>query len=415
MQGCIIKSFPNLRTCTLGIVNYHGSAHDTVPGSTQVLLQTLTRGSKNYSEQEIANIIDGTGGSLFSATEKTFSFLGARIQPKFVLKSLDLLIDILTSPNLDPENIEIEKQNLIQVYDQINAHPLRKMLLMEADKAIFGPDHPFGRMVIGNPESLGKIDAQIMKETHSKLIVEPWGLAVGNFPREFRDELIKAFEENFLCLEKKKTEKLKIPSPKLTKNHIITSPINPNGNVYLCLNLTTDVTKKSISLARFSSSVLGESFGSRMFSELREKRGLGYLVGSSLNLVDKFLTIRCYLETSPNRVIEALEALLKIIFDLGLNKIPIKEFRTTRDFILGNLDLSFDNSQMIMSRILNRQIYGLSPNLDESYREIKDVTPKGILDWWKTFRDNGNLSCAVVGNFDENELIGKWESLLNDL
>ncbi len=415
MQDPIIQSFPNLRTCTLGIVNSHGAAHDIIPGSTQVLMQTLPRGSSNFDELQIANLIDGTGGSLFSATEKTFSVVGTRIQRKKFHKSLDLLLDMLKSPNLEPKHIEIEKNNLIQIYNQIIDHPLRKILLLEADKAIFGQNHPFGKMVIGDPTSLKKVDTLVVAKTHRKLIKDPFGILVGNFSKKMEQRISTSFNEKILDLEKSKGSTLPISRPKLTQGNINTSVNRNDGNVYICINVTTDVSKDRIGLARFSSSLLGESFGSRMFAELRDKRGLGYIVGSSMNLVDKYLTIRCYMETSPNRAIEALGALFEIIFDLSNNEITPTEYHTTKEFILGSLDLTYDNSQMIANRILYRQIHGLSPNLDDSYTEIREVTPKGLNQFWGNIKETGNLSCAVVGNFDEVDVTDKWNSLVDNL
>ena len=415
MQDPIIQSYPNLKTCTLGIVNSHGSAHDIIPGSTQVLMQTLPRGSKNFDEHQIAKLIDGTGGNMFSATEKTFSFVGARIQKEKSQKSLDLLIDMLKSPNLNTNHIQIEKANLIQIYSQIIDHPLKKLLLLEADKAIFGKSHPFGRMVIGDPTSLNQINDAVIAETHKKSINNPLGIAVGNFTKTMKQKLVETFKEKILDLEKTKGLAPLVSTPKLAQGNIITSIDRNSENTYICINVTTEVSKNTIGVARFSSSLLGESFGSRMFTELRDKRGLGYIVGSSLNLIDKFITIRCYMETSPNRAIEALKVLFGIILDLSKNQITSTEYQTTKEFILGSLDLTYDNSQMIASRILNRQIHGLSPNLTESYKEIKEVTPKQLNQFWKNIEETGTINCAVVGNFAEERMVEKWTSLINNL
>ncbi|MHA2074228.1 MAG: hypothetical protein ACW97X_06395 [Candidatus Hodarchaeales archaeon] len=75
MHETEIHSYPNLRTCTLGIVTQRGAAHDAIAGATQVLLQTITRGTENHNEVDIAKLIDGTGGSLFSTTEKDFAII----------------------------------------------------------------------------------------------------------------------------------------------------------------------------------------------------------------------------------------------------------------------------------------------------------------------------------------------------
>ena len=107
MFSTIIQPYPNLRTVCLGVVTHRGAAHDTLAGVTQVLLQTMVRGTKQHKELEIARFIDGTGGSLFSATEKDFSIIGAQIQPKYAIRTLDLLQEMISFPTLDEDHVSI--------------------------------------------------------------------------------------------------------------------------------------------------------------------------------------------------------------------------------------------------------------------------------------------------------------------
>jgi predicted Zn-dependent peptidase len=189
-------------------------------------------------------------------------------------------------------------------------------------------------------------------------------------------------------------------------------PDKEDRNAYLCVNVTTEVTPDIMGLARFSSALLGESFGSRMFSVLRDQKSFGYITGSSIKLIDKELIIRCFMETNPKRTEEALGTLMELVIDLGINLIKKEEYQTTHDFILGNLDLSFDDSRTITGKIINREVHGLPPDIESGYEETRAVTPNKLHTWWKTLIDPENFSVAVSGNFDLPDLESKWKSQL---
>ena len=197
MQKTEIHSYPNLRTCTLGIVTYRGAANDAIAGATQVLLQTITRGTEKYCEADIAKLIDGTGGSLFSTTEKDFGIIGAQVQPKFALRTLDLLSDFISSPTLEKKHFEIEKEKLLQIYHQIQSNSIRRMILFDADRAVFGENHPLGRPQIGTPESLAQLTLETVHKTREELLIKPWGFAVGNITKNLRTQLTEKFDDHY--------------------------------------------------------------------------------------------------------------------------------------------------------------------------------------------------------------------------
>lgn len=411
MFSTIIRPYSNLRTVCLGIVTHYGAAHDDLAGSTQVLLQTMARGTKQHSELEIARLIDGTGGTLFSATEKDYSVIGAQVQPKFATQTLDLLCEMISYPTLDVNHVLIEKQNLAQIYHQVQSNPLRRMLLFDADKAAFGETHPFGRSQIGTPESLKQLTRENLKETHQKLLVNPWGFAVGSISESLQKQIKQKFAEFPVTLGKNTQKPQPFPPRNVPPNNLISTATKEDGNVYLCINITIEMDPSLIGLARFSSAILGESFGSRMFAILRDQKAFGYIAGASLKLFDNFLVQRCFMETSPKRTEEAIDSLVEILVDMGKKKIGKKEYDTTRDFILGQLDLAFDDSRQAASRIINRKVHGLSPHIESGYEEIQGVTPEKLLSWWSSsLLIPVNFSLAIHGDIKPSKLEQNWTS-----
>lgn len=411
MISTVIRPYPNLRTVCLGIVTHHGAAHDTLAGTTQVLLQTMSRGTEQHNETEIARLIDGTGGSLFSTTEKDFSIIGAQIQPKFVIRTLNLLFDMISHPTLDENHFLIEKQNLVQVFHQVQSNSVRRMLVFDADKATFGEKHPLGRSQIGTPESLNKLTIEDLHNTRQDLLIDPWGFAVGAISESLNNKIDQKFSE-FVSTQGVKTQEYQsFPPRSVPPNNIVATSAKEEGNVYLCINLITEANPSTIGLARFSSALLGESIGSRMFAILRDQKAFGYITGSALKLLDNALVLRCFMETSPKRTEEAISSLVELLTDIRNEIIPQEEYDTTRNFILGQLDLSFDDSLSTASRIVNRGVHGLPPNIESGYTEIEAVTSKEIHSWWKkTLLLPQNISLAIIGNIDPEVIHDKWKN-----
>lgn len=411
MLKTVIHPYSNLRTVCLGIVTHHGAAHDLLAGTTQVLLQTMARGTDQHNEQAINKKIYGTGGSLFSTTEKDFSIIGAQIQPKYAVRTLDLLFEMLSTPALEDNHFHIEKQNLIQIFHQIQSNSLRRLLLFDADKAVFGEKHPLGRSQIGNPETLDQITPEDLQKTHQILLVNPWGFAIGAIPSNLQKQLNQKLLEFLSSRRDTVQAPRKFPLRNVPSSHIVASPTKEDGSVYLCVNIIMDLSPCYIGLARFSSALIGESFGSRMFTILRDQKAFGYLSGASMKLLDKSIILRCFMETSPNRTEEAIEALLNVITDIGKEEISQKEYNTTREFILGQLDLDFDDSQLAALKIINRGVHGLPPNIETGYEELQGVTTKALYQWWrKSVLKPDNFSLAITGDIEIAGVQDKWKN-----
>ncbi|MFX0125310.1 MAG: M16 family metallopeptidase [Candidatus Hodarchaeota archaeon] len=410
MFSTVIRPYPNLRTICLGIVTHHGAAHDTLAGSTQVLLQTMARGTKQHDENKIARLIDGTGGTLFSTTDKDYSVIGAQIQPKFAVRTLDLLSEMILHPTLDENHVHIEKENLIQIFHQVQSNPIRRLLLFDADKAAFGETHPLGRSKIGTPESLNQLTKEEIQATHQNLLVKPWGFAVGAISDTLQKQIIQKFSDFSATLKNIAQKPQSFPQKVTPPNYLISTPEKEVGNVYLCINIVTEMKPSLIGLARFSSAYLGESFGSKMFTILREQKAFGYIIGASIKLFGDILVQRCFMETSPKRAEEAIDSLVEILITMGKEKISLEEYTTARDFILGRLDLAFDDSQQTASRIINRKVHGLTPNVESGYKEIQEVTSEKVHTWWKkTLLQPNNLSLAISGDIDSSKIENNWK------
>lgn len=380
MDFPMIYAYDHFRTCTLGLVTNHGAAADSVAGSTAVLVQVMKRGSSRYSEQDIARLIDGKGGIFFTAVKKDYVVFGARVLPKYLEMTLNLLFDLLSNPLLEINGFEVEREKLLQNVQQINANSLQKMLFFDADKAVFGSTHPLGRSQIGDEESLSNMRVDDLHTTLTNFNKQPWGFLVGKFDQAILSKVQTKFDA-FSPPRPPSGHQTHLPDRQKANKVAVISPVPSDRNVYLCLNITAKATPINVAFCRFSSALLGGSFGSRMFTILRDQLGLGYIVGSNLSILDDTLIVKCFMETNPARVGKALDRLTDLVLDLGRTPVLQREFDITRDFLINGLDLDFDSCIGITAKMINRKVHSLDESIDSIYAEIQRVDPEGLNLW----------------------------------
>ncbi|MHA2074227.1 MAG: M16 family metallopeptidase [Candidatus Hodarchaeales archaeon] len=284
------------------------------------------------------------------------------------------------------------------------------MILFDADRAVFGENHPLGRPQIGTPESLARLTLETLHKTREELLIRPWGFAVGNISENLRTQLTEKFNDHYSSFTLHNGQRASFPPRKVPPNNIITSVAKEDANAYLCINIVIKSDPNIIGLIRFSNALMGESYGSRMFTILRDQKAFGYIVGSTLKLISDEIILRYYMETKPSRAEEALDTLTEIIVDIGQEEISEQEYNMTRDFLLGQLDISFDNSREIAARIINRATHGLVPNVEMGYEEIQRVSSEEILTTWKKLLSPNNFSLAIVGNIEPENIEKKWKN-----
>ena len=321
----ITDAMPSVRSVALGLWVRTGSRdeHPGQAGVSHFLEHLLFKGTERYSAIEISELFDGLGASTNAATSKESTHLYARLLDEHTDEAFDLLAEMLLGPTY-PE-VDSERQVVLEEIAMYEDEPQDRVHDVLAD-AVFG-DHPLGRRVIGEAEVIASIPIPKIAEYHAERYVGPNVVvsAAGHVDHAQIVELARKHvspprggassngagksdepqREPRMCFYEKKTEQYHV---------CLGAPGIPRG----------DDRRFALGVAN---AVLGGSTSSRLFREVREKRGLAYAVGSySDEYIDNGL-VATYVGTREDNVAEALDVIGSELASVASEGISDEELR----------------------------------------------------------------------------------------
>ena len=270
----VTDTMPHVETASLGVFVAAGSRHETLPehGLSHFLEHMAFKGTRRRSARDIAEEIETAGGDLNAATSVEQTAYYARVLAEDAPLALDLLSDILTNSVFDPEEVEREKSVILQEIGSVEDTP--DDLVFDLFNAAAFPDQPIGRAILGTPEGVsrfdrGGIEGYLNNHYRAGAIVVAAAGAVNP------DEIVAAAAERFASLPAHEAQ----PMPAATYRggtHIVKRKLE-QAHLVVGFESVSFYDQANFAAHLFSSAV-GGGMSSRLFQEVREKRGLAYSI-----------------------------------------------------------------------------------------------------------------------------------------
>ena len=278
-ERIVTERVRSVRSVALGIWIGAGSRDETAEraGISHFIEHLLFKGSSRYSGVQIAQVFDGLGGELNAATAKEYTVLYARVLDAHLETALDVMSDMLLAPTFDADELNSEREVVLEeiaMYED-SFHDLAHDLIAGA---VFS-DHPLGRPVIGTTEAVNAIDTAMVRDYHANRYVGPNIViaAAGNLEHE---PLVHAIQQRFEAYTK-------VPDPSAGVRPVWVGESSPqtvfqakaSEQYHVCLaGLGLQRSDRRRFAASLLDSMLGGSASSRLFQEIRERRGMAYSV-----------------------------------------------------------------------------------------------------------------------------------------
>lgn len=409
-----IENIPSLHsTVVLGIATAHGACHDKKTSTTSLLLPCLSRGTQHHAEQEINEMIDGKGSELFYNIKRDYSIMGLWCLESEARNSIELLCELISEPLLKEETLAAEQNNLVQKAREYLDNPITRQYIYNITKTIFGDEHPLGSPVVGYPDDIKAIKREDLLNTlQSSLMTEPIGIIIGNLDKHTGEELSNAFQSALENIPHNINKSRSYFSSVKQKNFNLFMNQDENSkNAYLSLNCLVLPQNKNYNMLKLVSAVLGSSFASRLFRIIRDEQGLSYMATNYYESVDKYSFFSNIIDIDSNKISKGITSLTEITTDLAENILSPEEFQITKDYLLGKLDLDFDNPTRLMNMLVPSLYHDGPTNLQGFYDGIKEIQREDILKWCENVIAKENLSLTVDGNFDANLVQDAWNKL----
>ncbi|MET4781978.1 pitrilysin family protein [Glaciihabitans sp. UYNi722] len=400
------EQVPGARSATIGYWVAVGS-RDELPatyGSTHFLEHLLFKGTTHRSALDIAVSFDEVGGEHNAMTAKEYTCYYAKVQDRDLPMAVDVLSDMLTSSIIDATEFENERGVILEELAMADDDP-GDVTSERFFEAVLG-DHPLGRPIGGSPETIqaathdsvwnhyranyrardlvitvaGAVDHdELVAGVEQALAAAGWDLAVEAAPVERRDATHDVIERG---------------SPLV----VVQRPIE-QANILLGVSGIPAADDRRSTMAVLNS-VLGGGMSSRLFQEIREKRGLAYSVYSFSPSYSDAGLFGLYAGCSPAKAAQVTELLLAEFLRMGEGGVTDDEMRRAVGQLSGASALALEDSDTRMSRLGRSEItLGEFSDLDESLRRLALVTPEDVRELAVELASRP-LSIAAVGTVD---------------
>ena len=347
-------------------------------GSTHFLEHLLFKGTKSRSAMDIAVAFDSVGGSSNASTGKEHTSYYAKVQDKALPIAVEVIADMLTSSLIDETEFENERPVILEELAMNDDDP-HDVVHEAFSEAVLG-DHPLGRPIGGTIETITAVSRDAVWE-HYQNNYRPQDLVVVAAGSVDHQELIKLVEQGLsvagwdLGLKAKPVARRLLNPAKIsrgTKLQVIHRPISQVNILVGSEGLYVDDPRRYA--MGVLNTVLGGGMSSRLFQEIREKRGLAYSVYSFNQGYSDAATFGLYAGCSPAKAKEVTELMIAELDKVAQSGITSDELALAKGNISGSLALKFETNQARMSRLASAEIVaGEFMDLDETIERFEAV------------------------------------------
>ncbi len=367
----VTERMDSVRSVTMGCWVGVGSRDeaDDHAGSSHFLEHLLFKGSDKWSTRDISIAIDGVGGDMNAFTSREYTAYSFRVPHIAVDLAAELLGEVISRPTLDADDLESERLVILEELTMAEDTP-DDLVHMELQRSLF-PDHPLGEEVLGTEESISAMNADTVRKFHRHWY-QPANMVVSAAGLVDHDRLVDAMESAFGQLEGGDRPTREVPSEGVRP---FCSTEKPVEQTHVALGWRgfglDDERRFALSLAN---QILGGSLSSRLFHEIREKRGLAYSVFSSAASYSDAGILTMYAGTSPEKAVELLAVVDHEIAEVIENGFTPEELATAKGGVSGATMIGLEDSSSRMGRLgSNMLLFDRIKPIDEAVAAIERV------------------------------------------
>jgi len=392
----ITETMPHVRSVSVGVWIRNGSRRE-VPeenGLAHFMEHMVFKGTERRTAEEIARQMDSVGGMLDAFTSKEQICFNAKVLDDHLPIAFDIIADLVQRPRFDSEDVKKERQVVLEEIKMDLDNP--EYLLHEIFTRGFWPGHPLGRPILGTPETVGGFSRDALRRRFyhwfapDRLVLT----AAGNVTH---DRVLELVEREFGgLLPSGSPENPRAPA---THAPILLESKRDLEQVHICIGVP------SFPLAherRFGVAVmnnlLGGGMSSRLFQNIREKRGLAYAVFSELTPYSDAGMLTVYAGTARETIGQVIDLVIQEFRDLKQTAVTEEELLRAKNHLKGSLMLSLESTSARMSNLARQELYfGRFYSLDEIVASIDAVTREEVQALAQEFFRTEQIAVTVLG------------------
>ena len=400
----ITEPLGSVRSVAIGFWIGTGSRDesDAHAGLTHFLEHLLFKGTRSYSAVEIAEVFDAFGGELNAATARDYTVVYARVLDEHLETALDVMTDMVFTPSLT--DLDAEREVVLEEIAMIDDTP-QELIHDMVTRAVFG-DHPLGRPVLGSADVIANVTRRSISAYH-RARYRADNVVVAAAGSVDHDELVRLVAR----MAKKFREP---PARKPSARAPLVAPPTPSlsfqrkdtEQYHFCLGAPGIArSDKRRFTASILDGVLGGSASSRLFQEIREKRGLAYSIYTFSSQYADTGQIGVYVGTREENLAECMSLVSQQIEAIASGEFGPEEVARAKENLKGRIMLSMELTSNRMSR-LGKSLVTDSEllSLDRIIAEIDAVDADGVAQLAQLLFAADKLSAAGIGPSEQRFL-----------
>ncbi|HEY6097013.1 MAG TPA: pitrilysin family protein, partial [Candidatus Deferrimicrobium sp.] len=354
----------------------------------------LFKGTARREALDISREIESVGGTINACTEREYVFFFAKVLAKDFPLAVDILSDIYLNSLFDGKELERERDVVLQEILMVEDNP--EDFLDDFFHESYWAGHPLGLPIQGTSGSVSAFTRDRVTSWFGDrfrrrgLIVS----VVGNLEHAL---VVDTFDRHLRSLRLGDRRLPDAPPPPARGVFLRERRIE---QVHICLGAPAVPRNSDLKYpAHVLNTILGGSMCSRLFQEVREKRGLAYAIASSMSLYSDSGIIKISAGASRDKVRDVLAVVADVVEEMRRGLIGDEEVAMARELIKGSMILGLESAEYRMSRLaMNELLFGRIEGHDESLRRVDAVTPEKVRELAAALLRRDAFSLAAVGD-----------------
>lgn len=399
----VSQPFKDRESVAIGVwVNTGGRYEDDrIKGAAHFFEHMAFKGSRKYSCNEIKEKIEGVGGALnaFTSEEQTCFF--AKVPRKHFEQTFDILADIVFFPNIDKKDLEKERTVILEEIKMY--HDLPQYRVVELLDGLLWPNHPLGESLAGTAKSVGEMSAKDLSAFHKRYYVP--GQVVVSVSGAIDHKLVEFTVSKKLAGVKGEVDSQFIPAQNHQAKPQVAFVRKDIEQMHVALgSIGFHTNHPDLYVLGLLNVILGGNMSSRLFNEVREKRGLAYAISSGVKSLDDTGLVMIRAGVDNTKIVSAVEVILKELAKICKSGVSEDELKRAKDYFTGQFLLGLEDTLDHMLWIGETVISGdrvKSP--EDVVREVQRVKAADIKRVACAIFDPKRLNLAVVGPLTDGQ------------
>lgn len=393
----VLEHIPTCRSVSFGIWAKTGSRNESRAqnGISHFIEHMLFKGTDRHSAKDIAEIFDGIGGNINAFTTKEYTCYYVKVLDEHLPLAMEVLADMFFHSRFDPVELDKERNVILEEISMYEDTPDDLVHDLMA-KAAFG-EHALGQTILGLEENLLRFNSEDLRT----YMQEFYGIGniVVSMAGNFNDDVMQLVERHFGAYTNSGKE-IALEKPVFHSDLLYHHKTTEQNHICLSLPGCSIKDERQYAMILLNNAI-GGGMSSRLFQEIREKRGLAYSVYSYHTAYLDSGAFTIYTGTAPKQTEEVLKVSMEIIGDIIQNGMTEAELRKGKEQLKGSLILSLESTSSRMNRLgKNELMLGRHYTLDEIIERIERVQLDQVRELTREIF-NRPFALAMVGQSDD--------------